>query len=784
MKGISGIRGTTAPLIGQDAFYEVSSLYPGTVISDYNQVKWKVFRRANGAWIELRGTLKTGRRVSFNFPQKWYGEQLLIEAYLSNPEKKSPPGIVIRPVLGPKNIKTVEIRDANGNPISQTPKYGQAITARVTTENMLGDTLRLSLWERDTISSTGHDPSGNTKLWNGTVNVTESSGIATQRIMLSPAMMRQANESWFEGGEHEYYMLVQADNTAPKYSPETTQVQNEIVLSSNPPLPRQRPQARVQPEQRPPLQGQTNVNVENTLGTPEMPATGQTATTVQQNGVTQQDSNCPRCKVLTKEELKLIFTNATDTTLDEVVVAFNEVCDKLSINTCQKKAHFFAQIREESGTRLTPHEAESLNYSARRLKDGDFVSGTGWVKNQAEGGHFASGVWKTGPFRYFKQNHAEALQYGRKDLDRYSDGGIQRADQEAIANRAYANRNGNGDIASGDGWTYRGRGHIQLTGKDKYDLVNNRLSAKGISLTITATNVNNNDEGIKASMAYWDASGLNAKAEEGNEGSHVDAITEVINSATDSYALRRGHFNNTYRHFRVSECSKDVKTEDEPTAETGVWHNPVADPRRPKYNSLGNIKPVSGAYGDVRNGYTKYHSGLDLFAVPGTEVYACLKGKVVDSSPGNTAGQTIRIKIDNVKDLLAQQTAVNYSLEFSKGEEMGIDIKETDEVFLIYMHLSRRDVEVDDIVNPGDPIGLSGVSGTVANNIPSPHLHLEVATIMNAYGTGKTRRTNPARFITLNSYDTADQDEAVKFKYNQDGTKTAWNPPMEDQTSL
>lgn len=277
MRGIASIRGTTAPLIGQDAFYEVSALYPGTAISDYSQVKWKVFRKANGAWVELRGTLKTGRRVSFNFPQKWYGEELLIEAFLSNPEKKIPPGMVIRPVLGPKKIKTIELRDANGNAITQKPKYGQTITARVTTENMLGDTLRLSIWERDTLAATGHDSNGNTKLWNGNVRVTDSNGVATERIMLSPAMMTNSNKSWFEGGEHEYYMLVQADNTPPKYSPQTLSVENkEIVLSPN--MPRVRPAQTQQTTLQ--LLEQMRLRVLNAMGIDTMPATGRTNTTI------------------------------------------------------------------------------------------------------------------------------------------------------------------------------------------------------------------------------------------------------------------------------------------------------------------------------------------------------------------------------------------------------------------------------------------------------------------------------------------------------------------------
>lgn len=289
---------------------------------------------------------------------------------------------------------------------------------------------------------------------------------------------------------------------------------------------------------------------------------------------------------------------------------------------------------------------------------------------------------------------------------------------------------------------------------------------KNYSLRIKAYPVN---KGFDTNPKYGNNDGMVTKAE--------------IKKGIQKY-IDKGKINKA----TTFSCKVLAKKEDKKES-IGKWHDPVDNPMRTKYNSYGNIKPVNGAYGDVRNGYTKYHSGLDLFALPyiknefdGTKVYACLDGIVEESVAGNQAGQTIRIKIYNVKDLLEQEKKVNYSLEFKKGEIKGIDIKESDEVYLIYMHLSKRYVKKGDKVKSGDVIGLSGVSGSIANNIPSPHLHFEITTILNAYGTGKTRRTNPARFVKLNSYNTKEQDEAVKFKYNENGHKTKWNAPKQDQT--
>jgi putative chitinase len=109
---------------------------------------------------------------------------------------------------------------------------------------------------------------------------------------------------------------------------------------------------------------------------------------------------------------------------DFVLDQIPEVVNKFGIDTVIKMSHFLAQCAHESGDfKITQ---ENLNYSAK-------------------------GLLATFP-KYF--NTETASLYERKP--------------EKIANIVYANRMGNGDKSSGDGWKFRGRGYIQLTGKDNY----------------------------------------------------------------------------------------------------------------------------------------------------------------------------------------------------------------------------------------------------------------------------------------------------------------------------
>ena len=229
MKGVAKIKGALNPKIGEATFYEVVEFHKGTIVIDPNTIKWKLYQFKDGKWDELSGPVKTGKKVSYNFPQKWYTKKLLIEAYIYDAEGKAPPGIIVKPCMGERKIKNTEILNIEGKPIAKTPKYGQSILLRATTENMLGEILKLSVWERDTYSDKGHDPNGNQLLWSGNSKKVNNKGFGEQTIMLSPDMMTKAGKSMFDGSEHEYYLLVEADKM--KTISATTQVSTEIVLS-------------------------------------------------------------------------------------------------------------------------------------------------------------------------------------------------------------------------------------------------------------------------------------------------------------------------------------------------------------------------------------------------------------------------------------------------------------------------------------------------------------------------------------------------------------------------
>ena len=154
---------------------------------------------------------------------------------------------------------------------------------------------------------------------------------------------------------------------------------------------------------------------------------------------------------------------------------------RCGITTRRRAAHFLAQIGHESAG-LSRTE-ENLNYSAQRLRE----------------------IW---PSRFTAD---QAAAYARQP--------------ERIANRVYAKRMGNGQESSGDGWRYRGRSPIQLTGKDNYSRMAELTGLPLVDMPALAIEV---EEGALIAAAWGQANGLNTLADAGD----ILAVSRRVNLGT------------------------------------------------------------------------------------------------------------------------------------------------------------------------------------------------------------------------------------------------------------
>jgi putative chitinase len=184
---------------------------------------------------------------------------------------------------------------------------------------------------------------------------------------------------------------------------------------------------------------------------------------------------------------------------DSVINQIPGIQEKFAVNTPLRLAHFLAQCGHESGGfRVTQ---ENLNYSAKGLQ----------------------GIFK----KYFP-SEAIALDYAKKP--------------QKIANRVYGGRMGNGNEASGDGFKFRGRGYIQLTGRDNYKAFDDAVEDNILeNPDLVATKYP-----LASAAWFWNKNKLNQLADKGNAPEVVTMITKRVNGGTIGLADRQKHFNEYY----------------------------------------------------------------------------------------------------------------------------------------------------------------------------------------------------------------------------------------------
>jgi putative chitinase len=160
--------------------------------------------------------------------------------------------------------------------------------------------------------------------------------------------------------------------------------------------------------------------------------------------------------------------------------------------TPERAAHFFAQTAHESGNFKA--FAENLNYGAAGL---------------------------TGIFKKYFPTTEKALLYERKP--------------EKIANLVYGNRMGNGDEASGEGFKFRGRGALQLTGKDNYKAFSEYLKNPEI---MTNPDLVADQFAFESAIFFFDRNKLWDICDKGVNKDTILALTKRINGGTHGLADR------------------------------------------------------------------------------------------------------------------------------------------------------------------------------------------------------------------------------------------------------
>ena len=183
---------------------------------------------------------------------------------------------------------------------------------------------------------------------------------------------------------------------------------------------------------------------------------------------------------------------------DKVIEQIPDTAKKFNITTPLRLAHFLSQCGHESGGfRLVN---ENVYYSAAGLK----------------------GIFG----KYFPGNLSES--YARQP--------------QKIASRVYGGRMGNGVESTGDGYKFRGRGYIQLTGKDNYTRFGKFIGED----TVANPDLVATKYPLASAAFFFDSNKLWSICDKGSDNATVTAVTKRVNGGTIGLADRIKHFNEYY----------------------------------------------------------------------------------------------------------------------------------------------------------------------------------------------------------------------------------------------
>lgn len=630
-KGVSIISGNKSPVIGEKKIYNIVNWYPATSVSerDPNKVTWELFKQRSNGKFTSTNNKKVGRS-DFTFGESSLGHTYRLEAYRYNPEGG---GLIInpKPAKIPKinKVELFYIDDTKGTTFSFTEK----LRARANCTNMLGKELIFILWEDD-VTGAGHN--ANNLIIESKKQKVNKNGVAAVDFTLTKGLMQLAAKGEMDG-QLEFYVTVEYYKDK-KHATQNVNVNNPFPAKSKPQTPpatpkstSKTPKATGSPAETKPTSQKEEKGILTVLSDKaselwDWAESVGTATKDKQPTIQKPEVKTPTIQKGT-ESIK--GTCVCD--VRGLYWGKNFSCEErkkiIDISTrllCNPDYLTSAMALETGGT-FDPSIVNSLGYTGL-IQIGSTAATD---INRRKGTNISAG--NNGNLK--KMSVMEQLNYVEYYLEPFK-GKLNTLADFYLAILM--------PVDCGKGAV---RNHVVF---DKNLVLNYNKKGEVIKNTKWV------GQRAYAQNPVFHKEGKNEKGK-----TYVWEIAEEIQKWYDKGP------NNKEGTFT---CQKTKPSKPE-NNKSGLWHNPVDNPRLTKYNYSGNVKPASGTYGNSRrknDGSKKYHSGLDLFAIPGKEkVYSCLKGNIHQVRFSPSAGWIVRVKIQNVQDLLDQEKKVNYKTQFA-----------------------------------------------------------------------------------------------------------------------
>ncbi len=594
------IQGDTKPKAEQKNLYQLNTLIPDyttSIFSQKNDIKyvWTLYKSVNNRWKQVEDNIKYGEKNHYTFGQGVVGIpfKIMIHSQEKNILQATETKLVAELTVVPRTAKEpvigrVILLNKNNTDVNKA-KFNESLTAQARTSNLLGKEITFYLWEEGTSEFEKYK-----KPKKGTVN---KHGIAEVKFNLSEYASPQTWMTFFQPNSNAtkkfYVSAVYEDKKETNRTPVTaTNGQPQTPRPQQPTNPSQtnrHPQNQNQNQGSGILSATRDVIAEG-LGS-ILHAVENAVSPAQVNPQPtknkQEEGKCPNCdKAVTSEDLKTIFPNASEENLKVAADTYTKYMKDLGMNTCWNKAHFFAQAMVEGGKSLNLKDGEGFNYSAEALPD-NFTA-------------FSANGKRYGP------PNELAYKYGRSKQNNF------KADQKKIANIAYSKRAELGNIGGDDGWNFRGRGLIQITGREIYtfckpytmkfenedvltnpDLVGHKISL-GVSTSMIFFLWKKNKKGSplnKLTLGTKDVKGKICPF----VGNNVDIKNKAGVKITSNYDEKQKSFDDvTSIVFKVNECklTKDKKDEQPNNSKVVIKFGANADKTVVSEKSLNLLRQV------------------------------------------------------------------------------------------------------------------------------------------------------------------------------------------------